>query len=131
VSILDPKEPQPVELVGHEGKTRTFRFDDVVRHSNGFVLPQREHVEAILEFDRRAKEEDRLVVHCHAGLSRSTAAFVALLAQRRPGAEAAALPSCVPFGHVRGQTFESSRLRMTFWGRVGRSRANYATIGRS
>lgn len=53
-------------------------------------MPEREHVAALLDFDRVAKEDDRLVVHCHAGLSRSTAAFVALLAQRRPGAAAAA-----------------------------------------
>jgi predicted protein tyrosine phosphatase/predicted phosphohydrolase len=89
VSILDPSEPQPVELVGHEAKTLTLRFDDVVARG-GFVAPEREHVAALLEFDRGAREEDSLVVHCHAGLSRSTAAFVALLAQRRPAAAAAA-----------------------------------------
>jgi predicted protein tyrosine phosphatase len=88
VSILDPNEPQPIELKGYEAKTLTVRFDDVVRFGGGFVLPEREHVAAILDFDRGAKEEDRLVVHRHAGLSRSTAAFVALLSQRRPGAAA-------------------------------------------
>ena len=90
VSILDPSEPQPVELGGHEAKTLTLRFDDVVGDRDGFVKPEREHVAALLEFDREANSEDPLVVHCHAGLSRSTAALVTLLAQRRPGAAAAA-----------------------------------------
>jgi predicted protein tyrosine phosphatase len=90
VSILDPDERPPFELLDHQDRTLTLRFDDVVRDGGGFVLPTPEHVENLLEFDRGAKPGDRLVVHCHAGLSRSTAAFVALLAQRTPGAEAAA-----------------------------------------
>jgi predicted protein tyrosine phosphatase len=131
VSILDPNEPQPVELVGHEAKTLTLRFDDVVRLGGGFVLPEREHVAALLDFDRGAGEGDALVVHCHAGLSRSTAAFIALLAQKRPGAAAAALPSCAAFARDPGRTLVSSDWRTRFLGPVGCSRASYATIGRS
>jgi len=44
VSILDPNERQPVELVGHEQKTLNLRFDDVVRDGGGYVLPERSHV---------------------------------------------------------------------------------------
>jgi predicted protein tyrosine phosphatase len=107
VSILDPNEPQPVELVGHEAKTLTLRFDDVVRLGGGFVLPEREHVAALLDFDRGAGEGDALVVHCHAGLSRSTAAFIALLAQKRPGAAAAAFAE---LRGVRPRSWPNSRI---------------------
>ena len=89
VSILDPSEPRPVELLGHDAKTLTLRFDDVVQRGGTYVAPERDHVEEVLAFDRGALAADRLVVHCHAGVSRSTAAFVALLAQRNPAAEAA------------------------------------------
>lgn len=85
MSILDPGTKSPVELSGFSAKTLTLMFYDIVDATPNYdVLPDRSHIEAILDFDRGAIASDRLVVHCHAGVSRSTAAFVALLAQRRP-----------------------------------------------
>ena len=59
------------------------------------MLPQAEHVEAILDFGRLltaeaiAREKPHLLVHCHMGVSRSTAAMTILMAQSNPeeGAE--------------------------------------------
>jgi predicted protein tyrosine phosphatase len=90
VSILDPGTKSPVELRGFSAKTLTLTFYDIVEATPNYdVLPDRSHIEAVLDFDRAAIASDRLVVHCHAGVSRSTASFVALLAQRRPKHEAA------------------------------------------
>jgi predicted protein tyrosine phosphatase len=47
-------------------------------------LPQRGDVEAILTFGRDAAEAGGLLVHCHAGISRSTAATLMILAQAHP-----------------------------------------------
>jgi predicted protein tyrosine phosphatase len=92
VSILDPGTKIPVELGGFSAKTLTLMFHDIVEvGANDEVLPEHSHIEAILDFDRAAIASDRLVVHCHAGVSRSTASFVALLAQRRPKREAVLL----------------------------------------
>jgi predicted protein tyrosine phosphatase len=51
------------------------------------VVPERHHVEAILDFGTvlaRATPKDHLLIHCHAGVSRSTAAMAMLFAQAAP-----------------------------------------------
>ena len=89
LSILDPDYPVP-EAFGQYGEHERLelRFDDVVDEKLGVIAPQREHVEQILAFGRSlasdAGEPARLLVHCHAGISRSTAAMVLILAQALP-----------------------------------------------
>jgi predicted protein tyrosine phosphatase len=48
------------------------------------LLPQRADVEAILTFGHDAAEAGGLLIHCHAGISRSTAATLMILAQAHP-----------------------------------------------
>lgn len=56
-------------------------FNDIVAPQDGLVHPAAEHVEAILGFARRWPREAPLVVHCFAGISRSTAsAYIAACA---------------------------------------------------
>ena len=53
-------------------------------------MPQPEHVRAILDFageleaDVDERQDGHLLIHCHAGISRSTAAMAMLLAQAYP-----------------------------------------------
>lgn len=89
LSILDPDHPDPVIFGDFPRLSRTvLRFHDVIEPTQGQTLPQREHVEQILAFGSAlaaAKQDDaHLLVHCHAGISRSTAAMATLLAQRAP-----------------------------------------------
>jgi predicted protein tyrosine phosphatase len=88
VSILDPAAPEPLELRGLRADVLTLRFDDVIVPGGTFRPPAREDIERLLTFDRGHRPSDRLVIHCTAGISRSTAALVILLAQRRRQAEA-------------------------------------------
>lgn len=89
LSIIDPDEPMPpalkrLELRGH----RVFRFDDIVADYPGFNSPQRGHVAELLEFGRTLDDDaTHLLIHCHAGVSRSTAAAAILMAQPNPGRE--------------------------------------------
>jgi predicted protein tyrosine phosphatase len=53
----------------------------------GKVIPSEAHIETLLEFGARWRPEERMVVHCHAGASRSPAAILILLAQKNPGRE--------------------------------------------
>lgn len=56
-------------------------FNDIVAPQDGLIHPAAEHVEAILGFARRWPREAPLVVHCFAGISRSTAsAYIAACA---------------------------------------------------
>jgi predicted protein tyrosine phosphatase len=90
VSILDPLTPEP-EAFGSFGEhdKLELRFHDVIEDNiPGYVSPQRHHVETLLAFGRTAMaqtgERGHILIHCHMGISRSTAAAVLLLAEARP-----------------------------------------------
>jgi predicted protein tyrosine phosphatase len=52
-------------------------MDDINEHMEGYVVPAEEHVGDLLRFVRAWPREAPLVMHCYAGISRSTAgAFV-------------------------------------------------------
>jgi predicted protein tyrosine phosphatase len=89
LSILDPSFPVP-EAFGAFGehKKLELRFEDIIEDLPGRIPPQPEHVAQILAFGRDLQTEQRpdaqLLVHCHAGISRSTASMAILLAQALP-----------------------------------------------
>ena len=63
----------------------TLRFHDAIEPAPGVVLPQKAHVEEILAFGRDIGDDvAHLLIHCHAGVSRSTAAMAMILAQAFP-----------------------------------------------
>lgn len=45
------------------------------------VIPTKHHIERILAFSSTFTEDDRILVHCHAGISRSSAVAIAVFAQ--------------------------------------------------
>jgi predicted protein tyrosine phosphatase len=89
LSILDPDHPVP-EAFGAFGEhvKRELRFHDIIEDTPGHVLPRPGDVDAILALGRSLQSEPagtrHLLVHCHAGISRSTAAMVLILAQALP-----------------------------------------------
>jgi predicted protein tyrosine phosphatase len=92
LSIMDPATPDPEAFAGFPPHDRTvLRFHDDIREEPGRQPPQTHHVRALLELgDRLAATPApgaHVLVHCHMGISRSTAAVVILLAQQNPGAE--------------------------------------------
>jgi predicted protein tyrosine phosphatase len=86
LSILDPDWPVP-EAFGSFGehKKLELRFHDVIEEEAGRAPPQKEDVVRLLEFGRdlmaEPPEDAHLLVHCHAGISRSTASMALILAQ--------------------------------------------------
>ena len=90
LSILDPEWPIP-EVFGTYGehKKLELRFHDVIEHEPGRVIPSETHVEQLLAFGRDLGREPgstaHLLVHCHAGVSRSSASMALLIAQAMPG----------------------------------------------
>jgi predicted protein tyrosine phosphatase len=83
VSILNPDDPPPADLSSISAPILTLRFDDVIAAADG-AAPTMLHIEALLAFDAAARTDERLLVHCTAGISRSSAALAVLLAARHP-----------------------------------------------
>jgi predicted protein tyrosine phosphatase len=56
-------------------------FNDITEAMEGMTLPAVEHIDRFLDFVARWDRADPLLVHCYAGISRSTAAaFIAVCA---------------------------------------------------
>jgi predicted protein tyrosine phosphatase len=62
-------------------------MDDIIMPVDGFVAPQRDHVEQVLDFGRRWDRTAPLVIHCYAGISRSTASAFAIACALNPERE--------------------------------------------
>lgn len=66
-----------------------LRFNDIAAPREGLVAPSTEHVEALLAFAEGWTGARPLLIHCWAGVSRSTAAaYVIACASTAPGREA-------------------------------------------
>ena len=88
LSILDPKEPEPLAFFAFDPHRRLeMRFDDVIVESPQYQAPQIRDIEDLLAFGSALDEDAQpthLLVHCHMGVSRSTASMMILLAQAKP-----------------------------------------------
>lgn len=88
LSILDPaREDHPAFARYGDPRRLLLRFHDEIEPGPEVVLPERADVEAILAWGRdafAAAGDGHLLVHCHMGISRSTAAMTMLLAQAHP-----------------------------------------------
>ena len=63
-----------------------LRFNDIAAPREGLVAPSLEHVEALIEFAQGWTGAQPLLIHCWAGVSRSTAAaYVIACARTAPG----------------------------------------------
>ncbi len=58
--------------------------DDITEHIDGFVAPSEAHIEQVLNFVRGWDRRAPLVVHCYAGISRSTASAFAAACMLNP-----------------------------------------------
>jgi predicted protein tyrosine phosphatase len=87
LSILGPNSPDPPEFAAFPPHRRLIlRFHDVIELQSDQIAPTREDVERLLVFGREASETPgaHLLVHCRAGVSRSTAAAALILMQANP-----------------------------------------------
>ena len=109
LSILDPEWPEPSAFQAFDPHFRTtLRFHDAIEPGPGVLLPEKADVERILAFGRDAGDGPRLLVHCHAGISRSTAATMMILAQAHPHESEDAIAERLM--EIRPQVWPNSRM---------------------
>lgn len=89
LSILDPGEAPPHFGVDH----LALHFHDVASSGGPIWIepPIGGHVDKIIQFARSLRPDDRCVVFCHAGISRSPAAILIIVATLTKSAQAAAV----------------------------------------
>lgn len=129
LSLLDPGLPE-IDTFGTYGEHHrvTLRFHDIIDPASGMVHPEPGHVAQILQFGESLRQgvservEGHLLVHCHMGISRSTAAMLALMAQndaqadedvlfeRLRGVRPQAWPNSVMVGFADEQLGRNGRL---------------------
>ena len=72
-NVEQVQRPQSVLAANH----LKVSMDDITEQLDGFVAPSELHIEKVLNFVRGWDRQAPMVVHCYAGISRSTAgAFV-------------------------------------------------------
>jgi predicted protein tyrosine phosphatase len=84
----------------HPERHLHLSFHDIVEARPDFVMPDRKVVEAILDFGRGWTSGRPMLIHCWAGISRSSAAAYVMACERSPGSEhdlAAELRRRAPF----------------------------------
>lgn len=91
LSLLDPGWPEIDAFRSYGRHHRTIlHFHDIIEPLPGRIVPTPDDVAAILGFGAGLQgagedgAEGHLLVHCHMGVSRSTAAMLSLLAQAHP-----------------------------------------------
>ncbi len=108
-----------------------LRLHDISSPLDGYVMPEETHVADLLNFVRGWNRRTPMVVHCYAGISRSTAsAFVSVCAlnpQRDEGNIAQALRRASP---TATPNIRIVSLADRLLGRDGRMVAAIETIGR-
>ena len=131
MTLMTVGTPSPRPEAIAEGRHCVVEVSDVVAPMDGHVTPGEAHVAAILAFAEAWDRREPLLIHCYAGISRSTAAaYIAAcaLAPERDEVEVAralrdASPSATP-----NALFVAIADRML--GRGGRMVAAIAEIGR-
>ncbi|NIA68237.1 protein-tyrosine-phosphatase [Pelagibius litoralis] len=91
LSLIDPGWPALEAFQSYDSHHRTtLNFHDIIEPIDGKIMPRPEDVAEVLRFgealaaSRDERAEGHLLVHCHMGVSRSTAAMLTLLAQVHP-----------------------------------------------
>ncbi|MCB1490442.1 MAG: tyrosine protein phosphatase [Rhodobiaceae bacterium] len=106
-------------------------FDDITAPMEGFSPPARAHVEQVLDFAREWDRAAPMVVHCWAGISRSTASAYAIACALHPEADEMALAAAL---RRASPSATPNRLMVQFaddiLGRNGRMSRAIASIGR-
>ena len=91
MSLLGPETPHlRLDRLQPERHLQ-LTFHDIAEPLDGFTAPRREDVETILDFVSTWQPPASLLIHCWAGISRSTAAAFSAMCALNPGEDEAVI----------------------------------------
>jgi len=89
LTLLSPDHPETDWSGLACGRHLRLAFHDIVEPLPGLVAPDRNAIQAILNFGRARSRHRAMLIHCWAGISRSSAAAFAIACDGNPGYERA------------------------------------------
>lgn len=89
LTLMDEHVETPPEILPN--RHHRIRVHDIAEPAEGAIVPSMDHVEGLLAFSRTWTREAPFLVHCWAGISRSTAAAYILLCDIRGAGHEAAI----------------------------------------
>ena len=85
---LVPMEEQPCTPVGVDpARHLRLLIHDITKSDDAGILPQSQHIQTLIDFIRGWKRDGPILLHCIAGVSRSSAAALITLVTVAPGRE--------------------------------------------
>jgi predicted protein tyrosine phosphatase len=87
LTLLSPDHPQTDWREFACERHLRLAFHDIVEPTAGLTAPDRDIMQAVLDFGRNAGHQRALLIHCWAGISRSSAAAFAIACDRNPSFE--------------------------------------------
>ncbi len=87
LTLLSPDYPETDWSALACDRHLRLAFHDIVEPTPGLTAPDRDMMQAVLDFGRNGGRQHALLIHCWAGISRSSAAAFAIACDRNPGFE--------------------------------------------
>jgi predicted protein tyrosine phosphatase len=84
LTLIGPAAGPPSCAAAPSARRLHLLFNDIVEPAEGLILPSAEHIADLLAFGRDWSRAAPMLVHCWAGISRSTAAAYILACDRSP-----------------------------------------------
>jgi predicted protein tyrosine phosphatase len=131
ISLLAPADAPAWPASDTDGAHLHLAFHDIAELREGFTAPDAALVAQLLDFATGWDAGRPMLVHCWAGVSRSTAAAFVIACQRAPGRSereiAQALRAAAPYATPNALVVSLADAAL---GRAGRMSAAVAEIGR-
>jgi predicted protein tyrosine phosphatase len=87
LTLLSPGHPETDWSAFSCVRHVRLAFHDIVEPMPGLTLPDRDTMQAVLDFGRQSEPQRALLIHCWAGISRSSAAAFVIACDRNPSFE--------------------------------------------
>jgi predicted protein tyrosine phosphatase len=84
LTLINDRTPVTRPEVIHAERHLYIPMSDILEPMDGHILPADTHVRSVIDFATRWDREKPMVVHCYAGVSRSTAAALISVCALRP-----------------------------------------------